>query len=109
MSYDYRATLVRVIDGDTLVFDVDLGFSIHSLHHVRLRGVNAPELRTDAGPPARQWVIEWFAARPGPITLVTAKGRETEKYGRYLGNVFAAGDHLNVDLLNAGHAVPMAE
>lgn len=107
--YEYEAVLLRVVDGDTLVLDVDLGFSLHSRHHVRLKGVNAPEMRTDAGPLARNWVMQWFQDRPGPVLLVTSKGRETEKYGRYLGNVYAHGQHLNEDIVAAGHASPYPE
>jgi hypothetical protein len=43
-SYVYRATCRRVIDGDTIVADVDLGFRITAALHVRIAGVNAPEV-----------------------------------------------------------------
>jgi hypothetical protein len=42
-SYVYRAEAVRVIDGDTFVADVDLGFYVHVLVHVRLQGIDTPE------------------------------------------------------------------
>jgi endonuclease YncB( thermonuclease family) len=48
--YTYRATIERVIDGDTVVANVDLGFHtwIHD-EHLRLFGIDAPELSSDEG------------------------------------------------------------
>jgi micrococcal nuclease len=42
--YRYRATLNRVIDGDTYLLDLDLGFRVHAAVRIRLRGYDAPEL-----------------------------------------------------------------
>jgi micrococcal nuclease len=42
----YGATLLKVIDGDTVELMVDLGFSVHHKIRVRLYGVNTPESRT---------------------------------------------------------------
>lgn len=56
----YDAVVVRVIDGDTFVADVSIpvdsdfaSFTIVERDSIRLLGINAPELRTPAGPPAR--------------------------------------------------------
>jgi len=43
--YQYKGTIRRVIDGDTLEVDVALGFYITKTIRVRLRGINAPEPR----------------------------------------------------------------
>ena len=56
-EYRYRATLRRVIDGDTVDCDVDLGFEIIAVERFRLLGINAPEKRKptyDAGIAAKQ-------------------------------------------------------
>lgn len=42
--YQYKAKCLRVIDGDTAEFDLDLGFGIHYVVRGRLHNVNAPEL-----------------------------------------------------------------
>ena len=42
----YGATVLNVIDGDTIDLMIDLGFSIHHKIRVRLYGVNTPESRT---------------------------------------------------------------
>jgi len=45
--YEYRAVVKRVIDGDSVVFDIDLGFKIFvSNMNVRLAGIDAAEVRT---------------------------------------------------------------
>ena len=44
--YNYNATCVRVIDGDTIDADIDLGFSVKIKKRIRLAGINAPESRT---------------------------------------------------------------
>ena len=45
--YQYKAVLVRVIDGDTIDVDIDLGFDVWlKKQRVRLAGIDAPESRT---------------------------------------------------------------
>ena len=104
--YEYSATVLSVHDGDTMTVDVDLGFGIHAVHKLRLANVNAPELDTAAGKDALAWVKQWVATNPGPYILRTKKGRETEKYGRYIGTLISPSQRiLNLDLLAAGQAV----
>jgi endonuclease YncB( thermonuclease family) len=104
--YEYAATLLAVVDGDTMHLDVDLGCDIHDRLTVRLAHVNAPERNTPAGQQAIDYVTAWFAVNPA-LTIRTTKDRK-EKYGRYLAEV--RGDptkpSLNSMLLNDGHAVP---
>ena len=45
-KYIYKAKLQRVVDGDTVDAQVDLGFDIHKIIRIRLVGINAPESRT---------------------------------------------------------------
>ena len=49
VPFIYNATVVRVIDGDTIECDLDLGMNLTARFPVRLLGVNAPELGTEAG------------------------------------------------------------
>ena len=47
MEYRYKATLLRVVDGDTIDIDVDLGFGVWlRKQRVRLMGIDTPESRT---------------------------------------------------------------
>ena len=41
--YEYRAKCIRVIDGDTVHLEVDLGFRMSCHHHFRLLGIDTPE------------------------------------------------------------------
>jgi Prasinovirus endonuclease len=97
-----------VVDGDTLNLYVDKGIDEYRKLTVRLYGVNAPELSTQAGKDAKAWVISWFEQHcpDGLFVLGTIKDNR-DKYGRYLANIYAAdGAVLNDDLVAAGQAVP---
>lgn len=105
--YEYAATLISIHDGDTLRLDVDLGFNLHNTNmDIRLYGLNAPELNTDAGKVALQFAKDWFVANGNTVILQSKKDKQ-EKYGRYLGIILASnGKSLNADLLSSGNAVP---
>jgi micrococcal nuclease len=110
--YHYAATLVRVIDGDTLVVDLDLGLRTWVRDvHLRLLGINCPELPTVAGREARQATMSWLSSVSefGTFYVITDKDR-TEKYGRWLATVYSdasfTGEPLNHWLVSAGHAEP---
>lgn len=107
--YIYAARLVRLVDADTWVLDVDLGMSVWMRgQRIRAAGINAPELSTQAGQTARDWAGAWFAkhAPDSTVTVRTIKDRD-DNYGRLLGTILAAdGACLNTDMLAAGQAVP---
>jgi micrococcal nuclease len=108
--YEYQAKVLRVVDGDTLHLDVDLGVDVHTRMTVRLRGVDCPERRgvtRDAGEAARVFAHTWIVENY-PVVLLTFKDRK-EKYGRYLGEIYANGRSLTEDLVDAGHAVRWEE
>lgn len=84
--YEYLARVVRVIDGDTIEVDVDLGFKIRQTVIVRLFGLNAPELPTPEGKAAKEWLTKQIENQT--VTIRTVKDRK-EKYGRYLAFVDA--------------------
>ena len=45
--YEYRASLVKIVDGDTIDVNLDLGFDVVlKKQRVRLYGINTPESRT---------------------------------------------------------------
>lgn len=101
--YEYRATVIRVVDADTLWLDADLGFDIKRKDSFRLYGIDAPELPTPEGLTARDWLIERLTR--GPLTITTYKDRR-ERYGRYLATLWIEGVNLNEAMIEAGHAVP---
>jgi micrococcal nuclease len=105
MLYTYRAHVLNVHDGDTVTVDIDLGFHVWVRGQViRLDGLDAPELRTPAGPAAAQALSTLVLGKD--VTLRTIKDK-TEKYGRMLG-ALALDDGMDVNayLISAGFARP---
>lgn len=99
---------IRVVDGDTIDVDVDLGFHVRMAMKIRLLGINAPEMSTPAGKPAKEYLTSLVGS--GPLRLRTFKDR-TEKYGRYLGELWreespTSGPSINDVMIADGHAVP---
>lgn len=81
--YQYKAIISRVIDGDTAVLDVDLGFNIWLKDiHFRFYGINAPEKVDKIGwLAATDFVNHFFDQNPE----VTVNVFGQDKYGRWLG------------------------
>ena len=101
--YEYRATVLRIIDADTVHTRVDLGCDVRLDMTIRLWGINAPEMNTDAGKAAKAALVERMPVGT-VVTLRTVKDRR-EKYGRYLGVFDLDGLNLNLWLIAADHAV----
>jgi len=100
--YQYRAAVLKVVDGDTVHLDVELGFDVRRRDSFRLFGINAPEMSTPEGVAAKDWLIE--ALKPG-LDMVTTHKDDREKFGRYLGTLWVKGKNLNEAMIEAGHAV----
>lgn len=92
--YIYRIRSVhKVVDGDTIDADIDLGFDISLTKRIRLAGVDTPESRTtDAKEKALGLEVkEWLKKKLEGQTDVIVKTElpdSTEKYGRILGHLF---------------------
>ena len=88
--YEYRCKIVKIIDGDTVDVDIDLGFGVW-MHkeRIRLYGIDTPESRTrdldekKYGLIAKGW-IERFMPVGSMQTLITQKDK-SGKFGRILG------------------------
>lgn len=91
--YTYKATVERVIDGDTIQVLVDLGFKIFMSHRFRLVGVYAAERGE-----TKYGVHIDYAKQLLPvgekITIKTVRD-SADKYGRYLATVFK--DNVNIN------------
>jgi len=82
--YTYPAWIQRVIDGDTLISIVDLGFDHQTRpQRFRLRGIDCPELATLAGRTTKAFVQEALS-QVGFVVLTT---HATDAYGRYLADI----------------------
>lgn len=99
--YSYAAKLVRVIDGDTVVLDLDLGFRLWRFgESYRLGRIDTPEMNTDEGKQSKAW-LENALIRAASLSVVTSKA---DKYGRWLIELFADGVCVNDQLVTAGRA-----
>jgi micrococcal nuclease len=109
--YNYKVKKInKVIDGDTVDLDIDLGFGVTLSHRVRLKDIDAAEIRTKdltekaEGLAAKAW-LEKELSREGEWIIETTK---EDKYGRILGTLYLVGDPvtLNERMLNEGIAKP---
>lgn len=112
--YEYRATILRVVDGDTVEAQVDLGFNVFVVQTFRLYGINAPEVNGESrvrGVAATRYLSSLISQETGAsfkLTIQTKKDKQ-EKYGRYLAVLIANGINLNLAMVNAGHAISYME
>ena len=110
--YEYRVKKVnKIVDGDTIDVDIDLGFDISFSSRVRLAGIDTPESRTTdlkekvLGLEVKEKLKKELAAAKD-VVIKTEKPDSSEKYGRILGWVFLDGSDvsLNQKLINEGYA-----
>jgi micrococcal nuclease len=114
--YTYNAKLIRVVDGDTIIAMVDLGFSVWVEANIRFYGIDAYESRTRdkeekaKGLEAKKLVQDLMDECNGNFIL---KSKGIDKYGRSLGIISIPSElaehgliDLNQYLVNEGLAVP---
>lgn len=103
----FNATLVKVIDGDTLSVSVQLPLDVSKLETIRLLDINSPERNTPEGRAATLYVEQLLANKPIVLEVDGIQGKR-DKYGRLLAHVYLQ-HQLNVSLseqlLSTGHAV----
>jgi micrococcal nuclease len=86
--YEYAAKLNRVVDGDTVDLDVDLGFTVWVRIRVRLARIDAPEKRgeeREEGKASTEALTAFLETSMG-LVLVS---RKSGKYGRWIGEISA--------------------
>ena len=112
--YEYKCKVLKVIDGDTVDVDIDLGFGVW-LHkeRVRIMGIDTPESRTSDklekvfGLAAKERLISLLGENAILDTQVSKKGEDMKgKFGRVLGNFTSInGEKCAAVLIREGHAV----
>ena len=110
--YRYEASLIRVVDGDTLDVRIDLGFKMTTEQRVRLAEIDTPEIwrqKKDSveykkGMEARQFVVDRLAKHNNQFVIETTK--DAGVYGRYLAKIFLpdTAQSLNDELVEKGLA-----
>jgi len=90
--YEYRATVVRVVDGDTVYVTADLGFDISFVIDLRLLDFDAPEIfhyscqaELDHGERAKALANRLLPV--GETVTINTQKDHTGKYGRYLARI----------------------
>jgi micrococcal nuclease len=108
--YIYDAKITDIVDGDTVIAHIDLGFRISREMILRLNRIDTPELRgatKDAGNASKDFVAKHALGKQ--VTIRTNKDKQ-EKYGRYLADIYIENDVGVIDCLNDllvrhGHAI----
>ena len=112
--YEYKVNILKVVDGDTVDVDIDLGFGVWLRNErVRLAGIDTPESRTsDAvekvfGQAAKDRVNSLLGAEAVLISQISKSGDNIKgKFGRIIGNFKTInGENVADVLMNEGHAV----
>ena len=118
--YEYRATIIKIVDGDTVDVDIDLGFNVVLRdERVRIAGIDTPESRTrdleekKFGLAAKARVKQLLGKSCVLKTQINKSGEDMKgKFGRILGdfNVYDSDTDswklLTSILISEGHAVP---
>lgn len=102
--YIYNAKITSVYDGDTCTALVDLGFRINFEIKIRLLGIDTPELRgadKESGLRSKARLEQLILNKS--VTIKTQKDK-TEKYGRWLAEIFVDNINVNETLLSEGFA-----
>ena len=114
-KYNYRAKLVKVVDGDTIDALIDVGFDIWVKKRIRYKGIDTWESRTRdldekkkglAAKARNKELLEKISNKSGYFRL---KSYGLGKYGRVLGEIFIMDNegkqwNVNETLISEGHA-----
>ena len=99
--YRYKANVIKVVDGDTIDLEIELGFNILIRERVRLYGIDAPETRTKdkkekaKGLKTKRYVENAIGGEEIEIETKKDKG----KFGRYLATIhYDRGDGISTNL-----------
>ena len=116
MPYEYKAKVLKVLDGDTVEIDLDLGFNIILANQkVRLNGIDTPESRTtNTEEKPRGLLSKKKLTEKLPVgswqTIQTMKADSNDdKFGRILGVfIMEDGKSLNQWMVDNNYAVAYA-
>ena len=112
--YEYKVNILKVVDGDTVDVDIDLGFGCWLRNErVRIVGIDTPESRTSDriekvfGEAAKQRLTSLLSSEATLISQVSKMGENMKgKFGRILGDFITINDQvISTTLMEEGHAV----
>ena len=108
--YEYKCKVIRVVDGDTVDVDIDLGFGVW-LHNerVRIQGIDTPESRTRDKVEKRFGLLAKEELKvlldDDNVKLITMKYDAKGKFGRILGELWCFNTNVNEKMIEEHHAV----
>jgi micrococcal nuclease len=111
--YQYKVSVVKVVDGDTLDVNIDLGFGMtYKKQRVRMMGIDTPESRTRDkveklfGKASKKHLKKLLESAESISLISHDKG----KFGRILGEIYIHNDdaelNVNQKMIDDCHAVP---
>jgi len=110
IMYEYRARIKRIVDGDTIRVDIDLGFDMFLTNQtVRLYGIDAPESRTKDkeekyyGTLAKDFLNDYCPK--GTVIKLRTHLDKKGKFGRILGDIIVNNVSLNEQMVEENLAV----
>jgi micrococcal nuclease len=107
----YAKKVTKVVDGDTIDVEIDLGFDISFSSRVRLAGIDTPESRTKdkiekvLGLESKEYLKNAIDLAK-TVVIKTEKINSSEKYGRILGWLFLDGSEVSINqkMIDEGYA-----
>ena len=97
--YKYNAKIVRWVDGDTVIVDIDLGFYVTRQERIRLARIDAPELNSKTPYQVRKAKsarakAKKLAPEGSQVVLTTSKS-SIDRYARYIGEISFNGKNVS--------------
>lgn len=110
--YIYKFNITRVIDGDTIVGNIDLGFEIFMFNqHIRLEGINTPELKSKDLIIKQQaleckYFLQSILMKKDCVLPMSILSKGRDPFGRVLAIVYYGDDCINLNnlLVDCGFA-----
>lgn len=108
VAYEYRQVeVVRIIDGDSVILDIDMGNNVWWTSSFRLMGIDTPERGRVGFTEAKEFLGSLLA-----VGLSRIQTHKPDKYGRWLVDLWVPTDsgelHVNRLMVVEGHAVEYA-
>ena len=108
--YEYKITLDRVIDGDTVDVNIHLGFNVVlSKQRIRLHGIDTPESRTrNKEEKVRGLISKEYLKNICESSSIRLKSKDRGKFGRILGVLYKDDETISINqkMCEEGFAVP---
>tara|TARA_Y100000310_G_scaffold323954_1_gene385140 strand:- start:8598 stop:8987 length:390 start_codon:yes stop_codon:yes gene_type:complete len=110
--FEYTIKVTRVVDGDTVDAEIDLGFDVRVKKRIRLFGINTPESRTRDKEEKKRGLAAKYRLEEiiDQSEVIRLRSHGSGKYGRVLGELMITDDHSSdtADLYEDGEWISIA-